>query len=217
MIVRRIRGPRQAMMVTVMLVVGCALFAAGAACAAPPGPPDPDWPCQQIKMSRLSLAAIWSGPPLDQQQTDWRQDQPVADLVRETAQRRVPIEQAEHEIRDFAQRTAQQKQPKLLALAAGLFTVLDEERSAVVAGLDRFGARQRELAVSLREDNAKLHAMQADPASDAGDVNQMMQKVMWNAEVFQDRRRALSYACDVPGKIEQRLFALARIIQRELQ
>jgi hypothetical protein len=26
----------------------------------------------------------------------------------------------------------------------------------------------------------------------------------------------LSYACDVPGKIEQRLFALARAIQQEL-
>jgi hypothetical protein len=39
--------------------------------------------------------------------------------------------------------------------------------------------------------------------------------VMWNAEVFQDRRRSLSYACDVPGKIEQRLFALARTIQEE--
>jgi hypothetical protein len=95
--------------------------------------------------------------------------------------------------------------------------VLDDERGAVVAGLDRFGARQRELAASLRDDNAKLHALQADPASDAGELNQMTQKVMWNAEVFQDRRRSLSYACDVPGKIEQRLFALARTIQEETQ
>ena len=44
-----------------------------------------------------------------------------------------------------------------------------------------------------------------------------MQQVTWDAEVFRDRRQALSYACDVPGKIEQRLFALARIIQQELQ
>ena len=59
--------------------------------------------------------------------------------------------------------------------------------------------------------------MQADPGSDAGDVNQMTQRVTWEAQVFQDRRQSLSYACDVPGKIEQRLFALARTIQQALQ
>jgi hypothetical protein len=44
----------------------------------------------------------------------------------------------------------------------------------------------------------------------------MTQQVTWEAEVFQDRRQALSYACDVPGKIEQRLFAIAHQIQQEL-
>ena len=131
----------------------------------------------------------------------------------ETAQRRVPIEQAQEKIHAFAAQAGDQKQPKLLELLAGLFSVLDEERSSVIAGLDRFGARQKELAAELRDDNEKLHTMQADPKSDAGDVNQMMQRVTWEAQVFQDRRQALRYACDVPGKIEQRLFALARTIQ----
>ena len=45
----------------------------------------------------------------------------------------------------------------------------------------------------------------------------MTQRITWEAAVFQDRRQALSYACDVPGKIEQRLFALARTIQAALQ
>jgi hypothetical protein len=185
------------------------LLMAGTVHAAPPS--DPDWPCQQIKVPRLSLAAMWSGPTPDQQRTD----QAVADLVRETAQRRMPIEQARTAIHDFA-RATQDKQPKLLELLSGLFNVLDDERAAVIAGLDRFGARQRELAANLREDNEKLSALRAEPSPDAGEVNQMTQKVTWDAEVYQDRRRSLSYACEVPGKIEQRLFALARIIQGEL-
>jgi hypothetical protein len=183
--------------------------------AARAAPPDPDWPCQQIKVPRLSLAAIWSGPLPEQQQTEWRTDQPVADLVRETAERRMPIEQAHNAIHDFAHAT-QDKQAKLLELLSGLFSVLDDERATVIAGLDRFGARQRELAGELRDDNAKLSALRAEPSPDAGEVNQMTQKVTWGAEVFQDRRRSLSFACEVPGKIEQRLFALARIIQSEL-
>jgi len=201
--------------VGVALVV--ALGAAEAAGSAPPGPRDPDWPCQQIKVSQLSVVAVWSGPPLDPQQDGWREKPRVADLVHEIAQRRVPIEQAQERIHAFVEQAADQKQPALLELFAGLFSVLDNERSAVVAGLDRFGARQKELAVALRSDTEKLRAMQADPGSDAGDVNQMTQRVMWEAQVFQDRSQSLSYACEVPGKIEQRLFALARTIQQALQ
>lgn len=193
------------------------LFAAVVANAAPPGPRDPDWPCQQIKVPQLSLPAVWSGPPLDQQQTDWQQDQQVVDLVHNAAQRRVPIEQAGDRIHAFAQQVRERREPKLQELLAGLFSVLDEQHGAVLAGLDRFGARQKELAAAIREDNEKLRTLQADPSADASEVNRLVQQVTWDAEVFRDRRQALSYACDVPGKIEQRLFALARIIQQELQ
>jgi hypothetical protein len=202
---------------TAALAAGVALGAATGARSAPPGPRDPDWPCQQIKVPQLSLAAVWSGPALDAQQNDWRQDQQVVDLVQATVQRRMSIEQAQAEIRAFAARAGEQKQPQLLQLLAGLFSTLNDERTAVIAGLDRFGVRQKVLAAELRNDNAKLRAMQADSSSAPNDVNQMTQRLTWEAQVFQDRRQALSYACDVPGKIEQRLFTLARTIQEALQ
>lgn len=199
------------------LTLGIAMGAATVATPAPPASRDPDWPCQQIKVPQLSLAAAWSGPALDRQQDGWRQDPQVVDLVQELAQRRVPIEQAQDKIRAFVVQTGKDIQPKLLELLAGLFSVLNDERSTVIAGLDRFGARQKELASELRDDNERLRAMQADPAAKASDVDQMAQRVTWEARVFQDRRQALSYACDVPGKIEQRLFALARIIREVVQ
>ena len=77
------------------------------------------------------------------------------------AQRRVPIEQAQDRIHAFAQQAAEQKQPKLLELLAGLFSVLDDERGAVIVGLDRFGVRQKELATAIRERQRKA-------AGDAG-------------------------------------------------
>ena len=84
--------------------------------AAPPGPRDPDWPCQQIKVPELSLAAVWTGPAVDPQNTDWQHDQAVADLVHEIVQRRVPLAQAQDKIQTFAQQANDQKQPKLLEL-----------------------------------------------------------------------------------------------------
>ncbi len=185
-----------------------------AANSAPPGPHDPDWPCQQIKVPQLSLASVWSGPPVP---GDWQRDQQAVDLAQAVAQRRMPVEEAQQKIRAFAQQAGEQKQVQLLALAGGLFSTLDEERSSVIAGLDRFGARQKELASQLRDENEKLRALRADASSDAAEINQATQRVTWEAQVFQDRRQALSYACDVPGKIEQRFFALARAIQDQLQ
>jgi predicted nucleic acid-binding Zn-ribbon protein len=194
-----------------------ALLAPVIASAAPPTARDPDWPCQQIKVPELSIASIWSGPAADPRQIAWKDDPEVADLVQKLAPRREPIDQAQNLIHDFAQHTGDRKQAELLQLLAGLFTILDEERDSVMTGLDRFGRRQKELAEQVRADNEELRALQADPAQDARAIEQMTQKVTWEAEVFQDRRQALSYACEVPGKIEQRLFSLARQIQHELE
>jgi len=194
-----------------MLLLCAAPAVAGAAVR------DPDWPCQQIKVPELSLAAVWSGPSVDPRQTAWQDDQPVADLVRAVASRRTPIDQAQALVHDFAQHATDRKQPRLLALLAGVFNVLDAERDSVMAGLDRFGGRQKQLAAEIRSDNENLHTLQADPASDPNTVQQLVRQVTWKAELFQDRRQAISYACDAPGKIEQRLFALAHQIQQELE
>ena len=192
-------------------------LSAGSGFARPPGPVDPNWPCEAVKVPSLDLAQVWSGPPVDPAASGWQDDAAVAALVRDIAQRRVKLDEAKVRIKAFAEQAGSAKQAKLLQVVAGLFSVMNAERSSVVDGLDRFGARQKELAAALRDDNEALQRMQADAKADAGQVNQLVQKVTWEAEVFQDRRQALRYACDVPSKIEQRLFALSQAISQQLQ
>ena len=177
---------------------------------------DPDWPCQQIKVPELSLAAVWSGPPVDTAGQAWRNDPAVADLVGKVAPRRVPIDAAVADIDNFAKQAGQNKASSLPQVMAGLFNTLGQERDSVMAGLDRFGKRQKELAAQIRAENEKLRTMQSDPSADPGTVEALTRQVTWDAELFQDRNQALSYACDVPNKIEKRLFALARAIQNDL-
>jgi hypothetical protein len=190
---------------------------ASAAYAAPPGPHDPNWPCQQIKVPEMSLAAVWSGPSMDLGHSAWTDDPAAAELVSQVTPRRTPVEQAQTLIAGYAERAGDQKQPALLKLLAGVFATLSNERASIMAGLDRFGARQKELAATIRADNEKLRALQTNSQSSPDDVQKLTQHVTWEAELFQDRRQALSYACDAPGKVEQRLFALARIIRHELE
>ena len=198
------------------LVFAAALLLPALAFAQPPGKRDPDWPCQQIKVPELSLAAVWSGPAVDPQDKNWRDDPAVSDLVDKVAPRRVPIARAQALIVDFASRANDKKQPRLLQVLVGLFDVLGQQRDSVISGLDRFGIRQKELATEIRSDNEKLHGLQADASSDSKAVQRLTEKVKWEVEVFQDRRQAIAYACDVPNKIEQRLFALAHQIHDTL-
>lgn len=190
------------------LLVGSVIAAQAA-----PRPSDPDWPCQQVKVAELSVAALWTGPSIDPYRTTWRQDPAIAELAAELAQRRMPISQAQTRIDDFAKQAGADTQTKLLMLFAGLFETLDDQRASVIAGLRRFGARQKELATNLHSDENALRAAQSAATPDEAKISDLTQRLAWDGQVFEQRRQALSYACEVPDKIEQRLFALSRIIQ----
>ena len=170
-------------------ILGALFVLSAQSSAAPPAARDPDWPCQQIKVPESSPAAIWSGPVIDPQQTEWKQDQQVVDLVQQITPRRVPIETAKALIEDFAQRANGEKKTRMMALLAGLFTTFNQERDSVMAGLDRFGRRQRQLASDIRSDNEKLHAAQTNATADEGAIAKLTQQVSWEVEVFQDRAR----------------------------
>ncbi|MGH6794185.1 MAG: hypothetical protein ACREDH_03050 [Methylocella sp.] len=201
------------------LIALTATLAAASPVATQPkaGPAEQNWPCRQILVKRLSLAAVWSGPSIDG--LAWRNDQAVADLVAKLAARRTPLEATERAIEDFAKAQGAGKANKLLAVFAGLFETLNDERTQVIEGLLRFGAKQKELAGRIRAENALPREGPGKQPSDAGkqDAETVAGDLEWDLRVFDERRQSLTYVCETPTLIEQRLFALARVIQRSLE
>lgn len=173
---------------------------------------DPNWPCEQIKIEHMSLATFWGGPPLGKFLTDWQNYPAAAALAQRLAQRRVPLTEANAEIKAFAKKAGKDSQNQLLALMGGLFSLLDQERSEVVAGLDRFGARQKTYAAQIRGEITALHDAQDAATPDQKKVNKLASKVYWDTRVFSDRRDMISYACSVPDVIEHRIYQLAGTI-----
>jgi hypothetical protein len=212
----RWRGPRQwGMVIWVAMTLTGVLEGIPAGLAQPrAGNSNPDWPCRQILVGRLSAAALWSGPPIEG--VTWRSDHAVADLVAKVAGRRTPLEDAGRAIDDFARSQGAGKRKKLLAVFAGLFETLDEERSQVIEGLLHFGAKQKELADKIRAENALPRDAPDTQAPDAHgqEKKTVAQDLQWDLRVFDERQQALTYVCESPTLIEQRLFALAKIIQR---
>jgi len=203
-------------MIRVRFLLLASTLLAGPALAAPPVR-DPDWPCQSVKVPDLSLAGIWSGPSLDANVDTWSKDADAAGLAQRLAQRRVPVEEAVQEINRFAAQAGDAKQEKMLALMAGLFSILNEERTSVIDGLSRFGRRQKDLGKELRGEIETLRVEQDKPDADQAKVTQLTQQVEWGTRVFGQRRDSIRYACDVPNLIEERIGALARAIQASLE
>lgn len=174
-----------------------------------------DWPCNQILVDQISLPAVWSGPPIEG--IDWRRDSATADLVAELAARKTPIDAAERAIEKFAASAGADKQAKLVALFAGLFETLNNERSQIINGLMRFGRKQKALAAKIRAENAEIQKNpdSSSPVGPATEGNPQTQ-LEWDLRVFDEGRSSLTYACEAPTLVEQRLFALARIIQNDL-
>jgi hypothetical protein len=193
------------------VLLGLTFLAAEAASAAPAK--DPDWPCIQPKVPELSMAQIWNGPDLPAAAKDWSKDKTISQLVEELAQRRVPVADAQKQIRDFAAALPpDQRADHMAMLVQGLFDHMNAERSQIISGIGRYARNQIELAARLRKERSDLDTLSAKPDADANDVAQRTDELAGETRVFEERVQSLSYVCEAPTLIEQRLYALAKTI-----
>src|SRR5215469_3035737 len=58
----------------------------------------PDWPCNQIKVPEISIAAVWAGPSIDDVGNAWEEDATITGLVARLAARRTPLDDAQKAI-----------------------------------------------------------------------------------------------------------------------
>jgi hypothetical protein len=181
------------------------------------GKTDPDWPCQQIKTPTFSLASVWAGPQLDLDSQSWRNENDVADLEAQMAQRRVPIADVEAAITEFKAKADPNSSAKLLRAFAAAFADLSLQRSQIMDGLDRIGRRQKGLADRIRAENEVVQKSsdqnndgQAPPSADS------QGRLLWDLRVFDDRRQTVTYVCEAPTLIEQRIGEIARAVQKAL-
>ncbi len=199
-----------------ILLGALALSAASSQACLAADPRYPDWPCAQAKVPEISLAAVWAGPPLDDVQNKWKDDSKVAALVTKTAARRLPLDDAERDIKSFLA-ASNDKAAAGKLLFAGLFDTLNAERSTVMNGLERVMRKQREAADKIRSDTVALQTMQSDASPDQQKVDELSNQLLWETRIFEDRRKVVKYVCEVPTAIDQRLFALGRVIQQEIE
>ncbi|GGI18621.1 hypothetical protein [Bradyrhizobium guangdongense] len=203
------------MMVRTFAMTALAFVVAGSAARAA-DPRYPNWPCAQAKVPDISLAAVWAGPPLDDAENKWKDDSKVSALVSKLAARKTPLDEAEKSVKEFLAASAD-KTTNAKLLFAGLFDTLNAQRAQVMSGLERVSRKQRDAADRIREETIELQALQDATPRDDAKVDTMSNQLIWDTRIFEDRRKVVRFVCEVPTTIDQRLFALGRVIQQEME
>jgi hypothetical protein len=158
---------------------------------------------------------MWAGPAFETA-GDWHSEPAVAKLVPVLAARRLPVEQASAMIDEFAEAAGPDKNQRLTQLFAGLFDELNASRSRIIAGIERYARRQRELAERINETRTTLAAHRAGNSAENENPSDLEQSLAWDTRIYEERAQTISYVCETPTLIEQRLFALARIILSDM-
>ena len=198
------------------ITIALLLAASTSACLAA-DPRYPDWPCAQAKVPEVSVAAVWAGPSLDDVAGKWKDDAKVSALVAKLAARRTPLEEAQKDIAEFLTGSAEEKTMKGKLLFSGLFDTLNAQRTAVMNGLERVMRKQRDAVEKIKADTVALQEMQSAASPDQAKLDELGNQLNWETRIFEDRRRVVKFVCEVPTAIDQRLFALGREIQQDME
>jgi hypothetical protein len=171
-----------------------------------------DWPCVQRRVAELSVAQMWAGPPVDPATSRWRDDQGIAALARSLASRRTSLVEASIAIERLGNASGQEKETKLTLLFAGVFDLINSERRRIINGIERYARKQRSLADQISEASRNLK----QDSKTATERTALEQKLQWDTRIYDDRNQALTYVCESPVLLEQRVYALAQEISRHL-
>lgn len=176
---------------------------------------DPEWPCIQRKVPELSVAQVWTGPDLAPSAKDWSKDSKLVELVAELAARKNSLESANTLLEGFASSLPKdQLNEKLGQIFQGLFEKLNLERHQVISGISRYAGKQRDLASDLRKEASEVDKLRRATDVDPVELAKRGDRLTWETRVFEERVQSLTFVCEVPTIIEQRLYNLSKTIDR---
>jgi acyl CoA:acetate/3-ketoacid CoA transferase alpha subunit len=93
---------------------------------------------------------------------------------------------------------------------------INDDRTVILTGIERFQHRQRELAERIQAQGAALGALRTKAATDEkakAELTAAEDRYKWDTRFFAERQESLPLACEIPVQIEQRAFDLAREIR----
>ena len=173
-----------------------------------------DWPCIQVLIKELSWGSIWTGPPLDEDSSKWRNNDQLRSFSQKLMNRKTKQEDGIKELKIYIKKNSSLKDSKLLFHA--LFDTTNEIWKKRVEKLLQFGKRQRKNAKEISDKLDKIKKLSNNPESNKEELKKLEDERFWDVRRFEDRRALSDALCEQPRYYEKRLGVYTNIILENL-
>lgn len=175
---------------------------------------DPTWPCIQRKVESLSLGLMW---PIPLSEESPELSDAARSLADQLALRKIPLEDAESLIAQFAA-----THPDTPANVYGhifqiAFDKLNLRRSRIISGIGRYSLKQIALAEKIDATRLRMDAVMAKSEPDYDAADKLEETLDWDERIYRDRSKSLTYVCETPVLIEQRLYAIGQMLHKQIK
>ncbi|EFO30282.1 conserved hypothetical protein [Roseibium sp. TrichSKD4] len=175
---------------------------------------DPTWPCIQRKVESLSLGLMWP-VPLSEETPVLSGD--ARSLAEQLALRKISLEDAERLIAQFASSHPDTPADVYGHIFKIAFDKLNLHRSRIISGIGRYSLKQIALADKIDAARLKMDAVMAKSEPDYDAVDKLEETLDWDERIYRDRSKSLTYVCETPVLIEQRLYAIGRMLHKQIK
>lgn len=177
---------------------------------------DPDWPCVQAKVLKLSVGQMWAGPEITDDIRTLARSEDIRSAAGPLVVRRNTEDEIVAMIDKLADDPSNNGDDQLTALFLASFNIIGNQRSQIVAGIGRYAHKQTglsELIESKRQELVKLHNVEE---KNFDRIEELEDTLVWDERIYKDRQQSLTYVCETPVLLEKRAFAIARAIMGHL-
>ena len=186
------------------LVIACATPAASADFS------DPEWPCIQRKVDRLSAGLMWPAP-LPETPVPDTLEPAVDELSQLLALRRVTLDEARAAVTEFAAANPHDE-AVMGEVFARVFDSLSKRRTRIIDGIGDFSLGQIALSERIDAARAEMDSAMAAAEPDFDRVDVLEEQLDWDSRIFSDRQKTITYLCETPTLLEKRLYSIAQIL-----
>ena len=172
---------------------------------------NPDWPCAQRLVDRISAGALWPGPA--EAPPDWRNDAPLFALVTDITDRDVAEADGAAKLGAFVDAMSPaERSTRIAPLFGAIVDQTNDVRSPLIARLEQLGRRQRAMGQAIADLGTRIDALPQGAARD-----ELTGERDLDVRAFQQTQRTMRYACEAPSALERRLGDYARVLQSKLR
>ncbi len=175
---------------------------------------NPDWPCIQVLLEELSWGSIWTGPPLDERTTKWKENEELRLLAIKIMDRKTKEEDGITELKKFMKKNNSPED--LTFVFHALFDKTNEIWKNRTQKLKNFGKKQRLTSEKIARKLEKSKILLENPEANKEEITRLEQEKFWDIRKFEDRRMQSDYLCEQPRFYEKRLGVYSKIISEKL-